>query len=465
MNSPTELSLLLRIALPLSLAYLAEYAMFIMTKIVVGKLGYLELASVGISASLTFELLVVMMGLLSIVGVLCAQAEGGGEKQAAGVATRQGLLLSTIMGVPAMFGIWHMDAILEITGQDPDVVRLSRPFLHTLSFCVLPVLYFAVLRNFVSAIAKPMSVMVITVAAVGVNYLLTVWLVHGGLGLEAMGVAGAGLAMTIVSWLMFFALLGYIYITRTFRGYGVFASAWSVDFTICREIVYLGIPVAGLVLLEAGMFTAASILSGIISAETLAAYEIVVAWAGIPFVLAMGFAEGTMVRVAHRMGASELVQARRSGLLGMGTGAGILVVLMVIPLAFASVIVDIFIAPEDPGYAVVAMLATQFMIVAAAFQVFDGLQAIAARALRALKDSIAPLWIAGVGYWILGIGGGSLLAFYFGWNGLGIWSGMAMGLFTTSLLLTWRFNQLSKRIIIENETATGNKDLQSERNL
>ncbi len=449
-----ETKSLLIIAFPLAAAYFAEFAMFVTTKMVVGKLGYEELAAVGIAGDLAFEVVIVLMGLLSIVGVLCAQAEGAGQKKQAGLAVRQGFIISLATGIPATWLVWNLDVVLEWTGQEAIVVELARPYLRQLASFVLAVLLFSVLRNFVSALSRPIAVMLITFGAVLVNYQLTVWFVFGGIGLSPMGVAGAGLATNLVSWLMFICLLIFVYVTPSLRGYGVFADRWKFDFSICREIVFLGVPVAMLVFLEAGLFMAASILSGKISAQTLAAYEVVMAWVGIPFVVAMGLAEATMVRVAYGMGRIDYFAVRRSGMLGMGLGIVVLLLLIIVPLGLASYIVDIFISPDDPGFKTVSLLAVEFLAIAAIFQVFDGLQAIAARALRAMKDSVAPLWIASFGYWVLGIGGGSLLAFKYELGGTGLWWGLAMGLTATGSLLAWRFWQRSNQLISRGQTST-----------
>ena len=175
-DAPTrraETTMLLKIALPLTAAYLAEYAMFVITKIVVGRLGYHELAAVGLAGELTFGVLVIMMGLLSIVGVLVAQAEGAGRKRDAGQAVRQGLIVATAMGVPATVLVWNLAPLLALSGQDPRVVELAAPYLHGLAGFVLPVLWFSVLRNFVAALARTGAIMVITVAAVALKYILT----------------------------------------------------------------------------------------------------------------------------------------------------------------------------------------------------------------------------------------------------------------------------------------------------
>jgi MATE family multidrug resistance protein len=439
-----ELRLFFVIATPLAAAYLAEFAMFITTKMVVGKLGYQSLAAVGIAAAISFEVLIVLMALLTIVGVLAAQAHGAGKDDDLGQSVRQGLIVGTGLGIPAMAFIWNLDVVLVATRQDPVVVELATEYLHGLAPTVLPILWFSVFRSFVAVLAKAVSIMVITVTAVPLNYALTWWFVNGGLGLEPMGLFGAGLATTIVSWLMFIAVAVHVYREPLFRGFGIFHGRWQIRWPLCREILWLGLPVAGLALLEAGLFMGTSILSGVIGAKTLAAYEITIAWAGIPFVIAFGLAEATMIRVAHAMGRDNLAEARRNGFLGMGLVVALISTMVVVPLTLAEEIIQIFISPADPGYAEVSALATHFLYIASLFMVFDGLQATAARALRGMKDNFVPLWIAGFGYWVLGIGGGATLAFYFDMKGAGLWWGLAAGLAVAACLLTWRFHRFTR---------------------
>ena len=443
-----EYRTLLAIALPLSAAYLSEFAMFVTTKIVVGSLGHKEFAAVGLAGDLSFEVLVILMGLLSIVGVLVAQAEGAGRKYEAGQAARQGFVVATLVGIAATVFIWNLDKVLALTDQDPEILALGKPYLKGLSGFVLPVLWFAVLRNFVAAIAKTGAVMVITVAAVGLNYGLAVVLVHGSPWSAGLGVFGAGLATSLVSWVMFIALAVYVFRTRSLRGYGLFKGKLRLNLAICSDIVRLGLPVAGLVSLEAGLFVAVAVLSGVLGVYALAAYEILMAWVGIPFVIALGLAEATMVRVAYGIGRGDPVMARKSGFLGMGIGVVMLSALIIVPISLPDVIVGLFIETNDPGYAEIAALTRQLLIVVAIFQVFDGLQAIASRSLRGVKDTIAPLWMAAFGYWVLGIGGGSYLAFQTDLASRGLWWGLALGLVVTSLMLTWRFERLTRRLVV-----------------
>ncbi|MCP4876265.1 MAG: MATE family efflux transporter [Gammaproteobacteria bacterium] len=428
------------IAIPLSAAYLAEFAMFLTTKMVVGKLGYHSLAAVGIAGDLSFEVLIVLMALLSVVGVLAAQAFGAGKKLELGNSVRQGFYVATGLGIPAMLFIWNLDLALIATHQDPRVIELAREYLAGLSGAVLPVLWFSIFRNFVAVLSQTVSILVISVLAVVLNYVLTLWLVYGGLGLPPLGLFGAGLATTVVSWFMFFALALHVYHKPMFRGYGLFKEKWRLHWPLCREIMWLGLPVAGLTFLEAGLFVATSVLSGVIGAKTLAAYEITAAWIGIPFVIAFGIAEATMIRVAHAIGRNSMPDARRCGFLGMGLVVSITAFMIVVPIAFSKEIILVFITPEDPGYEQVSALATQFLFIGALFMIFDALQAAAARALRGMKDNLVPLWIAGFGYWILGIGGGSVLAFHYQMGGVGLWWGLAIGLAVAACLLSLRFH-------------------------
>jgi MATE family multidrug resistance protein len=342
-----------------------------------------------------------------------------------------------------MLLVWNLDLVLILTRQDPKVVELAQGYLRGLSAAVLPVLWFGILRNFVAVLSQTVSILVISIAAVALNYVLTVWLVYGGFGLPPLGLFGAGLATSLVSWCMIAALTLHVYRKPMFRGYGIFRRQWRPHWPLCREILWLGLPVAGLAFLEAGLFTVSAVLSGVIGARTLAAYQITTAWIGIPFVIAFGLAEATMIRVAHAVGRNSVPDARRAGFLGMCLVIAITATLVVVPIALPQQIIDIFISRQDPGFARVSALATQFLQIAALFMIFDALQATSARALRGMKDNFVPLWIAGFGYWILGIGGGSLLAFYYDMGGAGLWWGLAAGLAVAGCLLSLRFHRFT----------------------
>lgn len=435
---------LLAIAAPLAAAYLSEFAMVLTTNAIVGRLGYKELAGVGLAGGVASQIQIVLVGMLTVVGVLVAQANGGGRKADAGIAARQGLIVALVVGIPAVILVRNLDTLLALTGQDPEIIAIMGPYLLPVSGAMLPMLFYFVLRNFVAALAKTQAIMVITLLAVGLNYVLCLGLVEGRFGLPRLGVAGAGWAKTCVALFMLSALATYAYVTPSFRGYGLFLGRLKLDLKVCREIVWLGLPVGLIVLLESGLFMAVSILSGVIGPVALATYQIMIAWVGLAFMTAHGLAEAGMMRVAFGAGRSSIAAARQSGVLTMVIGMIWLIVLAAVPLSFPEPLVRAFLKPDDPGFATILELTSRLLLLAAFFQIFDGLQVIASLALRGLKDTVVPLWYAAIGYWVFGVGGGWVLAFPMGLGADGLWWGMAMGLTVTGSLLAWRFLALTQ---------------------
>ena len=435
---------IMSIAGPLIAAYLAEYAMTLTTKIIVGRLGYQELASIGLAGDMMIEVVIIIAGLLSVVGVFVAQADGAERKPDAGIATRQGLFMATILGIPGSMLIWNLDYVLSFTGQDPEIISLMGPYLKPVALSLIPLLWFFVLRMFVASLAKTGAVMMISIAAVAVNYVLCLGLTMGRFGLPQLGIAGAGWAKSIVVLFMFSSLLIYTYRTPIFRGYGLFRGRFTIDLSVCKDILILGIPVCGLVILESGLFAGVSIFSGILGPIPLAAYQVIIAWVGMAFMFAHGLAEASMVRIANAMGRADLEAARRSGMITFAMGISFLIVLSVIPINFPEPLVRLFLDESDPGFESVLQLTSRLLILAGFFQVFDGLQVIASMALRGLKDTLVPLWLATVGYWVFGIAGGWILAFPMGLETDGLWWGMTAGLTVTGTLLTIRFYMLTR---------------------
>lgn len=435
------------IAAPLSLAYLSEYLMFLTTKLVVARLGYKELAAVGLADGLAHEILVTLMALLSVTGVLAAQAEGAKRPHEAGNAARQGLIVAAIISVPATYLIWNLDHVMLFAGQDEEIAAIAGPFVRPLAFMMLPTLLFTALRDFSAALSRTRPVMVIAFGAIFMNWALAEALVFGRWFFPEMGPAGAGLALTITSWAMFGALLFRVWKTPALRGYGLFKAKFRIDPAVIKVIFRIGVPIAVLVALEAGLFTAVGLMSGVIGPEMLAAHQILMSWVAIPFLCALGVAEGAMVRVAHGMGRDDPEGARRAGLIALLSGMALLTLMAAAPLMMASRFAGFFLPESEPGFAEVSAITAHLLIFAAAFQVFDGMQAIMARSLRALRDAYLPLWIGAFCYWVIGVGGGWFLAFRMEMGGTGVWVGLASGLTVAACLLTARFLLLTRRII------------------
>jgi multidrug resistance protein, MATE family len=441
----TESAALLKIAGPLIVSYVADSLSFIIAKSVVGKLGFVQLGAVGVSADMAFQIAIVVMGFFSVVGVLVAEALGRRRREDIVIALMQGLMLAIMIGGLLFLYVRNLDAALGLARQSPEVIELARPFYESFAFAMVPFVLFAVLRGFAAAMGRTGMIMLVTIVSVAVQYVAMNGLVHGRFGMPSLGVAGAGLGWSIVMWLRFVLLACFV--------------AWIIwrealpfpDRQARRNILrlghflHLGIPVAGIVALESGLFGATSLMSGWLGPVPLAAYQMMMSWISIPFLISLALADAAMVRVSYWMGAGSRPAARQAGHLGMIIGVMAPLLLVVLPLAAPQVISRLFLDPSDPGYAEISALVAGLLAIGALFQVFDGLQAIASHALRGLRDARVPLIIAGTGYWAIGLVASYLFAFPFGWGAYGLWWGVALGLGFTASLLAWRFERLSRQ--------------------
>lgn len=434
----SELRAILRISAPLAAAYLAEIAMGITDMLFVGRLGGVELAAVGLASSALFELVIVAVGVISIVAVLAAEARGAGDGEGVRRAVRQGFLIALALGIAGTLFAWNLAPLLAMTGQDPRVIAFAERYLQAAAWFIIPYLLFIVLRSFVAALSRAGSIMVITVCAIGANAVLTYALVFGKLGMPALGVAGAGWATTIVAWLMLAALVLHTTTAPHFRHFHLFARGLRLDFSLLKEFFRLGAPVAGITLLEGGMFVAVSIFMGVLGASWLAANQIMFNVCGTGFVIALAVGEATGVRVAHGVGAASPRDVRTSATIGIALGSAVMALSASLLWLFPRQIVSLFLDVGEPGNADVVRNAVILAGIAALFQVFDGLQAVASRGLRGMKDTLVPMWIASIGYWMLGVAGGWLLGFPLGYGARGLWWGLALGLMVTSLALVGR---------------------------
>ena len=406
--------------------------------VIVGRLGSVELAAVGLATSVFFELLLVAVGVVSIVGVLAAEAFGANDEAGVSRVIRQGLWVALILSIPGTLIGWHLASILALTGQDMRVITFADYYLRAAAWSFLPYLCFMVLRNFVSALSRTSSVMVIAVAAIGVNLFFTYGLVFGRLGLPKLGVAGAGWATTVTVWLMLCAIVVYTAFSKHFQVYRLYRASFRIELPVCAQIFRLGLPVAGITALEGGLFAALSIFMGVLGALWLAANAIVITVLAVGFVLALAVGEAIGIRIAQGVGAHDRLAVRRSTVTGLVLGLLVMAFMASLMWTFPATLVSIFLDLDDPQTVDVLPLAVVLAGIAAVFQVFDGLQAIATRALRGMKDTIAPLWIAAVGYWLLGALGGWVLCFPLKFGALGLWWGLALGLTVTAVVLLWR---------------------------
>lgn len=420
--------------------------MLITDMIIVGRLGSNELAAVGLSADWFYVLLLMGMGVVSIVGVLAAQSLGANNLNGARHAVEQGLIVATLMSVPVMLGIWYLGPALRLANQDPHVLQLVIDYSRPLAWCVLPVLWFAVLRSFVTAMARTSVIMLIAAVALILNLAINYVLVFGKFGFPAFGVAGAAYGTVIVNWLMFIAMSAHVRLSAAFTACRPSLLPRRIDKKTLAEILHLGLPVTATQILGAGMFTIAAVFVGILSSDTLAAQQIVYTVIYVALSASIAIGDAVRVRIAYGIGRQSVAAARQSASIAFTHGAAATLLAAGTLWLFPEQIVGVFLDTADPANAGAMLIAVALAPYAAAFQLFDGMLLVIANALRGLRDTRSPLLIAAAGYWLVGVGAGYLLCFPYGAGAKGLWVGLIAGSAAAIVLMILRFRRRMDQI-------------------
>jgi MATE family multidrug resistance protein len=431
------------LAAPLASAQLAQATTGFVDTVMVGMLGSQSLAAGGLGAITFSALLIIGINVVSAVSPLVAEAYGSEKFYQVGRVANHGLWLALILSIPITVLIWNAAPLLRLLGQEEANVVLAESYLRAIVWGFPPALAFAALKSFVAGLSKPRSVMVIMVLSVVLNGAANYVLMFGKFGLPALGLAGAGWASTICYWSMFIALAVYILRQQSLNCYQVFWDLPYFNGSIFWNIVKIGWPIGVLAAFETGMFTITTFLAGHLGTTTLAAHQIAIQTATVTFMVPLGISQATTVRVGRFMGQRHITNAQLSGYVGIGLGALFMSVMALLMWMFPQFIVSIYLDIQNPENQSVVAIATSLLSVAAIFQIFDGIQVIAAGALRGLQDTHIPMMIGIVSYWVVGFSSSAVLGVGLKLGGVGLWYGLALGLAVAAIILTWRFHRLA----------------------
>jgi MATE family multidrug resistance protein len=443
----TEIKACLGLAIPLAGAQLAQAATAFVDTIMMGWLGSATLAAGGLGASVFQALLLISTGIISAVSPLVAAAYGGKDTKIVGKIVQQGLWLAAGLALPVGLLLWSAQAWLPHLGQSAATIHIALPYLRSIVWGVLPALGFAVLRNFVAALSDPRPVIVIMLSGTIFNVIANYSLMFGKWGLPALGLTGIGIASATSLWGMFVALSLYVLSQPRYQAYRVLSQFNQLEMKVLCELIQVGIPIGVLAAVETGMFTLTTFLMGQLGTVSLAAHQVALQTAALTFMVPLGVSLATTVRVGQQLGQQNLDGARLAGRVGIGIAALFMSLMGILFWLFPQPIVALYLDIKKPENGAVVALAQQLLIVAAVFQLFDGIQVSAAGALRGLKDTRIPMLIGIVAYWGIGLTSGYLLGIQFGWGGIGLWWGLAIGLAVASVVLTWRFSTTSIRAV------------------
>ena len=438
-----ELGATLRLALPLALANLLQMAVYASDVMFVARLGEQALAASSLAVSIFALINWGFLGLTGAAAPLIAAELGHRRHSVREVrqTLRMALWLSVGCAAVGMIACQGGEALMLATGQDPAIAAMAQHFLSILSLALLPMIFSNVLRVFVSAMGRPVFATLITALAILVNVSGNYVLVFGHFGAPALGLTGSALSSLITSLITLLAYILAIRSDRRMRRCHIWGRFWRPEWKRLKEMVRLGIPIALTVMAEGGLFGSAAYLMGRIDVAQLAAHTIALQVAAIFFQIPYGIGQAATIRVGFHYGAGDAANAGRAGWAAFWAGMVCQVLSAAIMLFAPVLVLSAYVDVHDPANAGLVSIARTFLLVAAAFQLFDGVQTIMAGALRGLQDTKWPMIIALSGYWLVGFLIAAWLGLGTSLEGLGVWIGLMAGLVVVAVLLLWRWHK------------------------
>jgi MATE family multidrug resistance protein len=412
----------------------------------IGRLGGEAVAAAALAGTVYWISFTFGMGLMSAVAPLAAQAFGAGNAPTVRRSLRAGLWAALLISLPIMVFPLRGEQILLGLGQAAAPAHLAQQYLFGLAWGVAPALWFIALRGFMGAVNKPEPALWITLAAIPANALLVYLLIYGELGLPQLGLFGAGLATTLVNVSTFVAGMWFATRRQPFADYRVLTRLWRVDWKLMRQLVMIGAPISIATLMEYGLFSAASLLMGRISTTAIAAHQIALQVTAILFMIPYGISMAATVRVGHAVGRNDAPGVKRAGHVAMSIGIAMAAILTLVVIATRFGIARLFLGEGLTKAGAIIELAATLLLIGATFFVTDGLQTIAAGALRGLKDTSVPLLFAAIGYWGIGFPICCWLGFWTPLGAVGVWIGLSLGTLVYAALLVVRFQLLANRL-------------------
>lgn len=433
-----EIASIGRIAGPLVVGQLSQVGMGFTDTVMAGHLGAVDLAAVALGSTLWVPIYLACAGVMMALSPSVAHHQGAGRQQAIAILYRQSLWLSAALALLAVFVIAYVGAFMHWVGVDRIVIPITEDYLDAIIWGMPAACFYMGLRFVSEGIGYTRPVMYVQLLGLLANALGNYVFMYGALGNPAMGAVGAGWSSALVLTLMTLAMLIIVLTQPRYRPYRLFSQLEGPNATELRQLLRLGLPIATVTLLEIGLFTAVGLLMGSLGAAAIAAHQIALNYAALMFMIPLGISMATTVRVGQAMGANNHRGARIAGFSGMGMATGVMLFSAVIMLSVPEVIVGIYTTDQE-----VAKLAKSLLLIAAMFQLSDGLQAGALGALRGLKDTRFPVLITLVAYWAAGLPLAWYLGFELSIGPRGLWIGLVLGLSVAAVLLSARFYRLS----------------------
>ena len=430
-----ELRAMIVLAVPVVLSELGWVAQGVVDNIMVGRLGPEAIGAVSLGNAVYYTPCLFGIGLLLGLDTLVSQAYGRRDHDECHRWLAQGVYLACIVTPPLMLIVAAMSYGFTRFGVIPTVAVPASTYLRILNWGTLPLLLYGGIRRYLQGVGQ---VRVITLTYILANLLN--WggnwvLIYGKLGFPALGVDGSAISTCIARVAMAAALLVFAWRYERQRGHPLFRHWAAPQLDRLRKLVRLGAPAAGQILLEVGAWNLSTFSASYLNPVALATHAIALNYASISYMVPLGVSAAAAVSVGHAVGSGNPARARRAGWLALGLGTSFMLVAGVVFLVAPRALISLY--TTDPR---VLAVGPTLLWIAAAFQVFDGIQTVCTGALRGLGETRVPMIANFIGYWILGLPLGLTLCFVLHWGIYGTWIGLTLALvvIASALLVRWR---------------------------
>ena len=432
----------LSLGLPLVFTLLLQMAIGVVDTVMVGWLGVADLAGGVLAFQAFFVVSIFALGFAQAMSPVVANAIGAGDPVSARRAARMLIWSVGLLALLFTVLLGRTEALFLLLGQDPETAAKADAYLAVVRIAMLANFVLYALRALMAAVEDTVPIVVMMIVLTLLNAALNWALIFGNWGAPALGLEGAAWASAIS--LIVVAIGGLIYarFARSMADMALTTRFWRPDWSALAKVWRLGLPVTVMILAEAGLFSAASLMVGLIGTVELAAHGIALQLASIAFMVPLGISQAASVRVGSADGRTGRLDAARAGRVSIAIGLAFAGLSALIFLLVPEPMILAFLDEGETARDAVLAVAVPMLAMAAAFQLFDTLQVTAAGALRGLQDMRVPMWIATIAYWGLGLPAGWWLAFHAGFGATGVWGGLVVGLAAAALLLTLRFERL-----------------------
>ena len=430
------------LAVPVMASHLGQVMVGVADNMMVGQVGYIPLAGASLGNAIFYFFMTFGLGVSFAITPLVGFADGEGNKKQCGQVLRHGLVVNSILGVLLFLVVMVVANYLHLLGQEAAVVEQATPYMFVIGFSMIPFLVFQSFRQFSEGLSMTKVPMVVSVSMNVLNIILNYLLIYGKFGFPELGLLGAGIATLIARIAMAIVMVGYVVSSNRFKPYLDGLGIKNLDFNLIKDLLRIGIPAGLQFVFEVGAFSMAAIMMGWINASTQAAHQIAINMASISYMTVSGLGAAAAIRVGNQLGMKKYKVMKRAVLSLVAMGVALMVVFAIIFILGKDTLPLLY--NNQPE---VVKVASSLLVIAALFQISDGVQVISLGGLRGMKDVKIPTLITFLAYWVVALPLGYILAFKYDYGAEGIWYALFLGLTIAGIWVYIRFVRLANKKI------------------